>query len=225
MILAKAPSIYQLTRPPGIIFDFDGVLVDSLEFHLAAWNQATLQIFQKPIKNPNQLKGMSTRAIAGLISKQFGQQKLAKDLARLKTDKLIEVADKIPLLHGVKSFLEQCHARALPMAIGSNSSKHFVQAVVNLQNLPIQIILGFEDAPKQKPHPDIYLACALAMRIPRDQWAALPVFEDSCHGLEAAKKAQMLPIGVATLHPRELLLEKGAQAVVDHLGQVNLVLD
>jgi beta-phosphoglucomutase-like phosphatase (HAD superfamily) len=111
------------------------------------------------------------------------------------------------------------------MAIGSNSSKYFVEAVVTRQNLPISIILGFEDTPKQKPHPNIYLACAQGMRIPKEQWVGLPVFEDSFHGLEAAKRAQMLPIGVATLHPKALLLEKGAQAVVDHLGQVNLVLD
>lgn len=225
MILAKTSSIYHLPRPPGIIFDFDGVLVDSLEAHLWAWNEATLQIFHKPLKNMNQLRGMSTRAIAGVIAKQFGQQKVAKDLARLKTQILIGQTHRIPLMTGVQDFLGLCQSIDLPIAIGSNSSKLFVQAVVDHHKLPVSIILGFEDVTKPKPHPDIFLACAKAMLIPKERWANIPVFEDSGHGLAAAKKAKMTPIGIASLHSAKELADRGALVVINNLSEVSLLLD
>jgi beta-phosphoglucomutase len=225
VILAKDHPLYQFTRPPGIIFDFDGVLVDSLDVHLWAWNQAALQMFRQPLENPESLKGKSTRAIAGVICQRFGQKKLSAQLALLKNSLLLEGAQKAPLLPGARKIVDDCLRLGVPLAVGSNSSRTFVRSVLQFHQMKLPVVLGFEDSRRPKPHPDVFLACAKMLEIDERQWKQILVFEDSLHGIEAALRAHMLPYGIASFHPAGTLIKAGALNAFANFNEISFATD
>jgi beta-phosphoglucomutase-like phosphatase (HAD superfamily) len=112
-------------------------------------------------------------------------------------------------------------ASGIPIAIGTSTEKKNVDLAIKQNKLNgfFKGIVSSEDVTEGKPNPEVFLKAAKIIKCaPRDCF----VFEDSTHGIQAAKRAQMIPVGITTTNTKARLLESGAELVVDRLDEIDL---
>lgn len=202
-------------RPSAILFDFDGVLVDSMPIHVEAWDRAAQILVDRQLTESQKesIVGQSTRAIAEYISQQLmGSLAWAAKLAAKKKDLVTGLADHVVENKGARQFMRQLDAAGVPYGIGSNAPREFVKQVCQCLDFgKFGAILGFEDVTRPKPAPELYLLCAKQLGVPVSQHPQACVFEDSLHGLEAGIKAGMIGLGIRSHQSAADLLAVGAQ--------------
>lgn len=207
--------------PRGVLFDFDGVIVDSLASHLAAWSDAYRTCFGLDLDPAlyRELVGRATVQISGTLARLAGFPDRATELMASKAELLKTKYRDIPLLPGAREVFSELERRQIPFGIASNAPRAFVTQVVAYHALPVPVALGREDAARAKPAPDPYLTCAKALGLSIDDQRATLVFEDSVHGLRAGVAAGMVTIGVTTQESAATLLSAGAHFTVAHLRE------
>ena len=199
-------------KPIAVIFDFDGVVVDSMALHLECWKIAHLQQFGIPLDSIVGLAGRSTTSIASILAAKAGRPNEGWFLAEKKKQILSAKNTQIPLIPGVLRFMEILRAKNIPFGIGSNAPRNFIQQCLAFHKIEIPCALGIEDSQRPKPAPDIFLAAAQKLGIGHLSHRFIIVFEDSTHGISAAVDAGMQAIGITTQHDEETLAEAGAKA-------------
>lgn len=204
------PLMTNLPSPLGIILDFDGVVVDSLDLHLEAWTKATRQVFNAQLQNPSELKGLATRTIAGILAARFGDPSLARTLTKVKQQLLLDNLSNLGLVKGAREFIHAAMVMTIPLGIASNSRRDFVSMALKTLNLQIDVVVTSDDVSRGKPRPDIFWECARQLGLTAPQYREVLVFEDSEHGIKAALAAGMKPIGLSTELSPEKLLKAGA---------------
>lgn len=209
-------------QPAGILFDFDGVVVDSLPLHLEAWQTAHQEMFGAALDDATlaSLMGRSTRAIARLLTERQGAPGQAEDLAERKRDLLRQNRKPVPLIRGIRELLAELKQRRLPFGIASNAPREFIGQTLKEHGLEVDHFLGIEDYTRAKPSPEPYLKCARLVGIPITLHRETYVFEDSTHGLKAAVAAAMFPLGVTSQHDAAILVKGGARATCTDMLEV-----
>jgi len=208
-------------RPQGVLFDFDGVIVNSLLSHLKAWDTAAFVLFGQEIDKEilASLSGRSTVAIARDLAAHFGAPSRANELADLKRHLLVESGGTVPLIAGVRECLSHLMTEEIPYGIASNAPRDYILHLLSAHGLHVPVVLGIEDAGHPKPSPELYLLCAKRLMIGVADHGRTLVFEDSVHGLTAGVRAGMVTIGVTTDTPKEPLIKAGAHAACANLAE------
>jgi HAD superfamily hydrolase (TIGR01509 family) len=200
------------------IFDHDGVLVDSFDFHERAWleleRRARLGFTPEFIHHTF---GMTNPS----IFRRLLGDKLSDDDVRyyadLKEECYRDVArGRIRLLEGMRELLDGLTERGVKLAIGSSGPLANLELSVSDCGLAgrFAAIASLEDITRGKPDPQIFLvAAAKAGARP----ARSVVFEDATVGIQAAKAAGMYAVGLTTTHPAGKLAEIGADEVLESL--------
>lgn len=189
--LNKLRSLLQ--RCPCIVFDFDGLLADSEPFHYRAYNEVferyghTLDPDEYWVEWTSKGKG-----IAGEIERH--NLNLGVDPVEMRQQKF-EVYSRFCESGDIKLFPETLSLTKslIPthkLAIASGSWVKDIRSILkNADALPhFPVILGKESAPREKPHPDIFLKAAETLGHPPESCLVL---EDALKGLHAAKEARM----------------------------------
>ncbi|GJL77115.1 MAG: haloacid dehalogenase [Nitrospinaceae bacterium] len=182
-----------LKRCQGVILDFDGLLADSEPFHYRAYNDVfkryghTLDPDEYWVEWTSKGKG-----IAGEIARH--NLKMGVDPKELRQQKF-EVYSRFCRNGDIKLFPEtvgfaKILATSHQLAIASGSWKKDICSILeNAGALPLfPVILGKESAPREKPHPDIFLKAAQTLGLPPESCL---VVEDALKGLAAASQAGM----------------------------------
>ena len=184
----------------GIIFDLDGVIVDTAKFHFLAWRKlANDQGFDITLEQNEKLKGVSRinslQQILEWGNKTVTDEEFEKMMQSKNEDYLARISDmnEDDLLPGVKKVLDYLTENSIPFALGSASKN----ARPILKSLKIyarfSAIVDGNDVQKAKPDPEVFLIAAEKLDIPPQECI---VFEDSVAGIEAANRAKMLSIGI-----------------------------
>jgi len=209
----------------AVIFDLDGVLLDSEPIYLAATNSVLAREGQylSPEENARYI-GVRFRDMLADIIPRMGLAHDA-DFYIEETREAVLLAFGGPLVPppGARELIERLADHGVPRAVGSSSVHSWVdQVLANLgvrQHFPI--VVGGDEVAHGKPAPDIFLRCAELLGVPPARCA---VIEDSANGVLAARRAGMTAIGLRTASTATLVLE-GCLAVVDsfheaagHLG-------
>jgi HAD superfamily hydrolase (TIGR01509 family) len=200
------------------IFDHDGVLVDSLEFHQLAW----LKLGQRtglPITPEfiHETFGMTNPTI---LTRLLGDAAAAHDLGRygdLKEECYRDAArGKIVLMDGVRELLDGLTAAGALLAVGTSGPRPNLELTIETCGLTGRFagIAALEDIDRGKPDPQVFLVAARKAGVPP---ARSVVFEDAPVGIQAAKAAGMRAVGVTTTHPAQALWDAGADEVVERL--------
>lgn len=185
----------------ALLFDMDGVLVDSNPLHREAWTafnrgygiETTEEMQQQMYGKRND---DIVRAFYGdhLPAEEVRERGAAKErLYRRMMDGRIEQM----LVPGIRDFLERY--RDAPMALASNAEPLNVNFVLDQSGLRryFRVVVDGHQVAHPKPFPDVYLRAAEGL-------GAVPanciVFEDSNSGVEAARRAGMRVIGICTTH-------------------------
>lgn len=186
----------------AFIFDLDGVLTDTAEYHYRAWKRLADEEGLPFTREDNEaLRGVSRRESLMLILKgRVYPEEQVREMMDRKNGYYLELIKEISprdLLPGAKELLEEIRAAGLKSALGSASKN----AGEVLDRLGIRAWLdavsdGYS-VERQKPAPDLFLhaAAQLALRL-----AECVVVEDAAAGIEAAQAGGFRTVG---LGPRE----------------------
>ena len=188
-----------------VIFDMDGVIIDTEPVHHYAYHEhfKLLDIDISPELYAS-FTGNSTRNIFEKLKLQFG---LSEDVAHLvlkKRSLFNEAFDKkedLFLLDGVENLIKDLYTNGMQLIVASSASKETINRVFNrfdLHKYFTHIVSG-EDFPKSKPHPAIFLKAAELAQTPVENCV---VIEDSTNGILAAKAAGIYCIGYDSFHSK-----------------------
>lgn len=205
--------------PAAIIFDMDGVICDTREYHLRAFQELVephgLTLTSEQFQH---LFGMENRK---LIPKLFGRELdegTIKEWADWKEARYREmIATDIELMAGVRETIDWIRARGRPVAVASSAPRANVEQILTTTGLidQLDVFLGAEDVTCHKPHPEVFLTAAQRVGAePAEAW----VIEDSLHGIEAGRAAGMTVLAVATTHPAKDLAP--AHAVFSNVAEI-----
>jgi kojibiose phosphorylase len=186
----------------AIIFDLDGVLTDTAIFHYQAWKQLADEMgaeFNWEINH--QLRGVSRRASMEIIFKdqELSEDEIQSGMERKNVyyNRLIEGMTPADVLPGVVDFLQELRAKGIKIGLGSASKNaRTVLDAIGLTQLVDVIGDGYSVA-HGKPEPDLFLFVADQLGVPP---ASCAVFEDAAAGIEAAKRAGMITVGIGDRH-------------------------
>ena len=197
-----------MNRTRGIIFDLDGVIVDTAKFHYLAWRKMANDLgFDITLEQNEKLKGVSRvnslQQILGWGNKTVSEAEFEQLMSSKNDDYLARIAhmDENDLLPGVKKSLDYLTENNVPFALGS-ASKNARPILKGLKiDQRFEAIVDGNDVTKAKPDPEVFLIAAEKLGIPPQDCI---VFEDSVAGIEAANSAGMLSIGIGD---KEILKE------------------
>ncbi len=214
-----------LSLPAAIIFDMDGVLVDSNPFHLRKW----INLFRAhgiPF-NERELP----KIVLGPPNDVTFRRYLGTDLSPVQMAELSEeleenfrreIGPRARAFPGVQRFIEECHAQGITMAVASAAMAKNVNLLISVLGLRkyFREVLAADAISHAKPDPEIYLKTADKLQV---NPAACAVFEDSFVGIEAAKRAGMKCVAVAsTFSVEDLRRETHADLIVPSFEAVSL---
>ncbi len=205
-----APAVDPRTR--GVIFDLDGVLVDSEGLHVEAWRtlfarhgiQASDEEYARGV-------GMSD---VDWLEWLLGSHGLEGDVASLREAKReifqTLLAENVRPFPGVVDLVRALQPE-FRLGVASNSWRQNIETVLDRLGIRacFDALVGAEDVARHKPHPEAYQCVAARLGL---ALAACCVIEDSPLGIQAAKAAGMRCIGITNTMPCERLV--GADLVV-----------
>ena len=203
----------------GFIFDLDGVITDTAEYHYRGWKRLADEEGLSFSREENEhLRGVARRESLMLILKEriYPEEKIQGMMERKNNyylDFIREISAR-DLLPGAKELLEEIQAAGLKNAIGSASKN----AGDVLDRLGIRALFAAisdgHSVERQKPAPDLFLHAARQLGLPPTQCV---VIEDAAAGIEAAHAGGFRCIG---LGPRERVGQ--ADAIFPNLAGVRL---
>lgn len=206
-----------------VIFDMDGVIVDTEPVHHYAFiehfKQLNLDITPEVYAS---FTGNSTKNVYERLKSMFGLEQEIAHLVDEKRNIFNEAFDKkedLFLLEGVEDLIKDLHSNGMQLILASSSANVTINRIFTrfgLHNYFTHIVSG-EDFPKSKPHPAIFLKAAELAQTPIENCI---VIEDSTNGIKAAKSAGIYCIGYDSFHSKmqDYLL---ADEVISNFSEIN----
>ena len=199
----------------GVLWDLDGVLADSGEYHFEAWSQVlpeygldmSHELFRTTF-------GMNNAGVVSTLLGRTPEPEFLAELSERKEDRFRELLrGRVRPLPGVRLWLERLKDAGVPQAIASSAPPANIDVMVDelgLRSYFAAIVSGY-DLPG-KPDPTLFLKAARLIHAAPEHCV---VVEDAVAGVEAAKRAGMKCIAVTTTNPARAL--NGADIVVERL--------
>jgi sugar-phosphatase len=188
--------------PPGsplrlpfaaVVFDCDGVLVDSFVAVERAWGQLAREL---DLPGDELLATIHGVRAEDTLRQWVTADRLAAALSRLETLELEEARAAQPIA-GARELVAALDG--VRWGVATSGSRVLALARLRACGFPEPaVLISADDVERGKPHPDPYLAAAAGLGVPADQ---VVVFEDSSTGAEAAREAGSTVVAVATSFP------------------------
>ena len=209
----------------AVLFDWDGVIIDSSRPHEESWERLAAEE-KKTLPSDHFTVGFGKKnewIIPHLLrwtAPDDGAQVKRLSLRKEALYREIIVERGLKALPGVHEVLARLKAAGVPNCIGSSTHRENITTILD--------VLGFEglfggmvtseDVTHGKPHPDVFLKAAAKTGVPP---ARCVVFEDALPGIEAGHAGGMKVVGVATTHPAAVLHGK-VHRVVTRLDELTV---
>jgi HAD superfamily hydrolase (TIGR01509 family) len=207
----------------AVIFDMDGVIIDSEPLHAIADNQILKDSgIAAPEGYFDRFAGWTNQSMWEEIMKDYDLPVSLERISELQLPlkiKLLQEGDYNPI-KGIIELMDEIKDLGLPMAIASSSPVQFIEAVIDKLSLRkyIRYWLSGEEVINSKPAPDIFLRVAEVLKV--DPVECL-VIEDSSSGVTAAKRAGMICVGYQNVNSGNQDLS-AADLVVDNIEKIKI---
>lgn len=208
-----------------ILFDMDGVSIDSERLHLRAMGltleQYGIEYTQSFL---NDYVGRSDESFFGYVYENMDNSHTIEDLIREKIAFFDDLLRELKYIEGFPDFIHNVKTMKLKTGLVTSSSLFTVRKVTKVLNVTsfFDIVITEEDTKKHKPNPEPYL---LALeKLEADNRSTL-VIEDSINGIHAGKAAGCRVAGITTSFDAETLRNTGADWVIDSFSELNIESD
>jgi len=206
----------------AVVFDMDGVLIDSHPTHRAAWreflNSVGIDAGDRELEFI--LEGRTRNEILRHFLGDLPEQALQAHGKR-KDEIFRSLEHDIQPLAGVLEFLSQLEMARIVGAVATSASE--IRTFATLERMGLggyfEAVITAADVTAGKPHPMVYHLACERMKVAADEAVA---FDDACAGIQAARSAGMRCIGVASNGSRVKLLEAGAETIIPDFSALEL---
>jgi HAD superfamily hydrolase (TIGR01509 family) len=207
--------------PAAVIFDLDGVIMDSEQ----RWNGAKEALVRETggrwrDEAPSVMMGMSSSEWAAYLRDDLGVPMDVDAISRAVVRRMEDgYREALPLLPGAGDAVRALADR-WPLGLASSSNREIIDLVLELTGFgdAFRVTVSSEEVERGKPAPDVYLEAARRLEVDPARCVAV---EDSSNGLRSAHAARMTVIAVPNPHyppePDALALAAAAVAVVGDL--------
>jgi HAD superfamily hydrolase (TIGR01509 family) len=206
-----------------VIFDMDGVIVDTENVHRYAYHKQFDELgIEVPEEMYTSFTGLSTRNTFQILKDYFQLENEVEDMILRKRaifNDAFDSKEDLALLDGVEDLIKDFHKNGMQLIVASSASNVTINRVFTrfgLHQYFTDIVSG-EDFPKSKPDPAIFLHAASLSTAPKENCI---VIEDSTNGVRAAKAAHIFCVGYNSLHSKDQDLSE-ADVVINHFDELN----
>lgn len=207
----------------AIIFDMDDVIVNSSKMHFEAYERALKDFGLKQYALPPELRraiyGMRIKEIMELLASHFKMDVNVAELTEHRNRHFMKLVKKgVPPMPGLFTLVENVKKWGLKRALASSGVREYVNETLKQLKLSdfFEAVVTGDDVIKPKPSPEVFLKAAEKLSVSP---GACAVIEDADKGVEAARSAGMLAIGLQNNCGQTL--EK-ADIVVSRLDEITL---
>lgn len=210
----------------AVIFDMDGVIIDSNPYHRMAWGRFldTKGIVISDDVFKNQIFGTTG---SGALRRLIGEGLTEGEVEAFKREiegeyrDIIRHLDGVEPVNGLVDFMESIKNGGHKIALATSAPAENVELVLNRFGIYklFDLMVDITQVTKGKPDPEIYQMAVNRLSISKRQCV---VFEDSISGITAAKCAGLVVIGVTTSHSSEELKEAGAVFTIGDFSEISL---
>ncbi|MEK4084251.1 HAD family hydrolase [Psychrobacillus sp. FSL K6-1415] len=206
----------------GVIFDFDGLIVDTE----TTWYEAFKEVFYEShqinidLLGYSQCIGTGNDVLYNYFRELAGETVNCEMLEKHAAIRY-ETMMKAPILReGVKDYLDEAKQNNLKIALASSSSKSWVHKYLTQLNIMeyFEVINTQDDVSNIKPDPELYLKTLIDLGLSREETI---VFEDSLNGLSAAKQAGIRCVIVPNNVTKHLKFENFDERIKS-MGEISL---
>jgi HAD superfamily hydrolase (TIGR01509 family) len=198
----------------GVIFDMDGVLIDSHPVHRIAWRRFLTSVGKHVTDEQLNfiLEGRRRDEILQYFLGDLPEVTIV-EYGRRKEDFFQENFKDIKLIPGLKGFLEELRLAGVKTAIATSASSYRTRKTLQLLNLEDKFaaVITGDDVTVGKPDPAVYRLAAEQLHLRSSQ---ILVLEDAPSGVQAAKAAGMRCVGVTSNGRAEALRRAGADHII-----------
>ncbi len=199
----SSPKIFDMLK--AVIFDMDGVIVDSEPLHHKA--------YQRMFKDVNinvsdalyqSYTGQATLPICQHLQKTFNLSESPEELVAIKRKHfkyLFDNDDSFKLIDGVLELIKDYHNNGLKLVLASSASMPNINRIFTRFKLDQYFVakLSGADLKASKPHPEIFINAAKASGFEREECI---VIEDSTNGIKAANAANIFCVAFDSVHSK-----------------------
>jgi beta-phosphoglucomutase len=213
----------KIKRPKAVIFDMDGVLIDSMPYHFIAWYEALrpygvrVSCFDVYAKEGERWE----RTLVDLLSRKGinPTARLLKEIFR-KRQLIFKHYFKRFIFQGAEELLRSVKRGGFTLGLVTGTPINEIRRILprSIRSLFDCVISG-DQVKKGKPHPEPYLTAAKRLQVKPKECL---VIENAPFGIISAQKAGMFCIAVTTSLPKEYL---NADLVVDSLSEVQSLVE
>lgn len=207
-----------------VIFDMDGVIVDTEPLHKKAYYQHFKELdIDVDAELFSRFTGKSTRNVYQIIKEIFGINTDVEDLIQRKRTIFYGLFDSDPalkLLDGVEVLIKNLYSSNFQLILASSAAKSTIHRIFKRFNLfPFfSHLVSGEDFPESKPNPAIFIE---AQRLSGNEKSNCIIIEDSTNGIRAANAAEIFCVGYKSENSKNQYYET-ADLVIHHFDELKV---
>lgn len=206
----------------AVLFDMDGVIVDTEPLHHKAYfgmfETLNIEVTESHYQS---FTGQSTINVCKSVCNHFKLTNNPEDLVQVKRDifkDLFKNDPNLQLLDGVLNLIKEYHENGLTLVLASSASMGTINSVFTRFDLDKYFVakLSGADLKVSKPHPEIFLNAAKISGYDKKHCL---VIEDSTNGIKAANAAEIFCVGYNSIHSKNQDYSK-ANIVINHFNEI-----
>jgi beta-phosphoglucomutase len=202
----KAKKIKNLKKYKAVLFDMDGVIVDSMPYHFISWFE-TLKKYKVTV-SPFDIYENEGEKCEICVRRFFKRDnikcddKIIEQVLKLR-DKLYKKYFKVHLFPDIEQVLNRLKKQGFLLAIVTGSNRDKVKSMLPKKIVSkFDVIIAADMIKRGKPYPDSYLTAAKQLKVKPGECI---VIENAPYGIKAAKSAKMFCVTVTTSLPEQYL--------------------
>ena len=214
-------KIKNINKYKAVLFDMDGVIVDSMPYHFISWFE-TLKKYNVTV-SPFDIYEKEGEKCETCVERFFKRDnikyddKIITEVLKLR-DKLYKKYFKVYLFSDIEHVLDRLKEKGFLIAIVTGSNRDKVKSMLPKKIISkFDVIIAADMIKRGKPSPDSYLTAAKQLKVKPSQCI---VIENAPNGIKAAKAAKMFCVAVTTSLPKQYL--KQANIICKKISDVFL---
>ena len=206
-----------------VIFDMDGVIVDTEPVHRYAYFKHFEELKITVTEDMyTSFTGLSTKNVFQKLKESFEINQDVDDLIQRKRsifNDAFDTKEDLILLEGVEDLIRELHENGIQLIVASSASKVTIERVFRRFKLHqyFSHVVSGEDFPKSKPHPAIFEHAVGLSIAPKENCI---VIEDSSNGVRASKAAGIFCVGYNSIHSKDQDLSD-ANLIINNFNELS----